>query len=241
MPVFAASLALLALAVSLDGFGVGVAYGLRRIRIPALSVAIIACCSAFAVALAMTVGHLLAGWLSPRTASAAGAVILFALGGWALWQSLHNRDSGGADADTPRNGAVAPLAGTLPGPAGAEAVLRPVPRVNLLTLEIRPLGIIIHILRTPSAADADRSGTISAGEAVWLGAALSLDAFGAGIGAALLGLPVVGTPVAVALSCAAFLWLGLGVGRKAGGHPWIRTMSILPGVIMMALGVLRLF
>ncbi|WP_372636321.1 manganese efflux pump, partial [Cohnella sp.] len=39
------SLLLLALAVSLDGFGVGVTYGLRGIRVPWVSIAIIAACS----------------------------------------------------------------------------------------------------------------------------------------------------------------------------------------------------
>lgn len=260
MPVFAVSLVLLALAVSLDGFGVGVAYGLRRIRIPALSVTIIACCSALAVALAMSAGRLLAGWLTPQTASAAGAVILFALGGWALSQSWRGRAGDGRDARTggderrsqalrrkmgragaSGSGAAAPFPVALPEADGAGFALRRVPRVRMLTLEIRSLGIIIQILRTPSAADADRSGAISAGEAIWLGAALSLDAFGAGIGAALIGLPVFGTSLAVALSCAAFLWCGLGVGRKAGGRPLARVMSVLPGAIMIALGVLRLF
>ena len=55
----AASLILLAFAVSLDGFGVGVTYGLRRIRIPVLSVVIIALCSGIVVWVSMQIGTLL--------------------------------------------------------------------------------------------------------------------------------------------------------------------------------------
>ena len=46
---------------------------------------------------------------------------------------------------------------------------------------------MIQILRKPTVADFDKSGTISAGEAL-LGIALSVDSFGAGIGASLLGM-----------------------------------------------------
>ena len=54
-------------------------------------------------------------------------------------------------------------------------------------LEIASLGLVIQILRKPTVADFDKSGTISAGEALLLGIALSVDSFGAGIGASLLG------------------------------------------------------
>ena len=47
---------------------------------------------------------------------------------------------------------------------------------------------MIQILRKPTVADFDKSGTISAGEALLLGIALSVDSFGAGIGASLLGM-----------------------------------------------------
>ena len=46
-------------------------------------------------------------------------------------------------------------------------------------LEIASLGLVIQILRKPTVADFDKSGTISAGEALLLGIALSVDSFGA--------------------------------------------------------------
>lgn len=58
---------------------------------------------------------------------------------------------------------------------------------TLLNVEVQSLGLVIHILRKPTSADIDRSGTINGMEAVLLGIALSIDAFGAGIGAAILG------------------------------------------------------
>ncbi|MDI5788515.1 hypothetical protein PO124_09275 [Bacillus licheniformis] len=55
---------------------------------------------------------------------------------------------------------------------------------------MKSLGIVIHILRKPTSADIDKSGIITGIEAFLLGFALSIDAFGAGIGAAALGFPL---------------------------------------------------
>ena len=229
----ALSLALLALSVSLDGFGAGVAYGLRRIRIPASSVFIIAGCSALAVALGMSAGRILGGYLVPRAASAAGAAILIGIGCWSLYQCLR-----GSGRDDERSAETAET----PGETGGAASANNLACVRLLRLEIRPLGLIVHIMRSPPAADTDRSGVISPGEAVWLGAALSLDAFGAGIGAALIGLPAGITPLVVGAAGAACLVLGLRAGGRADGRlPAAKAMSVLPGLILMILGILRLF
>lgn len=61
-------------------------------------------------------------------------------------------------------------------------------------------------------ADMDNSGSISSAEAFLLGTALSLDAFGAGIGAAMMGFPPVPTAFLIALMSALFLRLGMWIG-----------------------------
>jgi putative sporulation protein YtaF len=87
----------------------------------------------------------------------------------------------------------------------------------------------------------DRSGTISAGEAFLLGTALSLDAFGAGIGAALVGFPPILTAVLIAASSGLFLWWGTKVGFWASKWRWVRQLSMLPGIILITMGILKLF
>jgi putative sporulation protein YtaF len=87
----------------------------------------------------------------------------------------------------------------------------------------------------------DQSGTISAGEAFFLGTALSLDAFGAGIGAALVGFPPLLTAILIAAASGFFLWSGTRVGFWVSGWRWIRHLSILPGVILIAMGIFKLF
>lgn len=225
-----ASIIMLAFAVSLDGFGVGITYGIRKIKIPALSVFIIAVCSGLIILLSMMVGVGLSGWLSPHGASLIGAGILIGIGSWALYRFLSQGDAeqsvAGADGTDSRL---------------AVADQHQPERIAVLTLELRIFGIMIQILRTPSVADVDRSGTISAGEAFLLGAALSLDAFGAGIGAALVGFPPFVTAVLIAAASGLFLWMGTRFGFWASGLRWVRQLSMLPGIILIAMGILKMF
>lgn len=222
-----ASILLLAFAVSLDGFGVGITYGVRKIKIPVLSIFIIALCSGIIILLSMMVGVAMSGWLSPHGASMIGAGILIAIGSWALYRFLTN---GEPEKEGPSKPAAA-------GSAAGD----PPDKIAVLTLELRIFGIMIQILRTPSVADVDRSGTISAGEAFLLGAALSLDAFGAGIGAALVGFQPWITALLIAASSGLFLWMGTRVGFWASGIRWVRQLSMLPGIILIAMGIFKMF
>lgn len=109
----------------------------------------------------------------------------------------------------------------------------------VLTIRLRPLGLVIQILREPAAADTDRSGSISAAEAGFLGLALALDSVGAGFGAALAGFDPLKLPVLVALACSGCLWAGSRLGRlipiRLDGR-W----SSAHGLFLMALGLYRM-
>lgn len=86
------SLLLLAFALSLDGFGVGITYGLRKMKIPLLSIIIISLCSGVVIYGSMQVGVLLAKVVSPNAASSVGAVILVLMGCWSLFQMLTQKE-----------------------------------------------------------------------------------------------------------------------------------------------------
>lgn len=67
---------LLVIAVSLDGFSVGITYGMRQIKVPLLSLFVIMFCSGLIVFLSMEVGDFLRSFISPRGASMLGGGIL---------------------------------------------------------------------------------------------------------------------------------------------------------------------
>lgn len=67
---------LLVIAVSLDGFSVGITYGMRKIKVPLLSLTVIMFCSGMIVYLSMEVGDFLRSFISPQGASMLGGGIL---------------------------------------------------------------------------------------------------------------------------------------------------------------------
>ena len=215
------SAVLFAVALSVDGFGVGITYGLRRIKIPWSSLLVICFCSGAAITLSMIFGSFLAGRFSVGLAKISGSLILILVGAGLFIQGLLNRS-------------------TDPAPnlmRGAEAQAVPGP---LLEFSIRPLGIAIQIYREPHRADLDQSGTINTAEALLLGAALALDAFTAGFGAALAGFPIlVVVPAVIAVQ---YLFVSAG-GLLAGAlaNVWQQyRVSFLPGLVLILIGIIRL-
>ncbi|MCQ6559879.1 sporulation membrane protein YtaF [Paenibacillus mendelii] len=226
-----ASLLLLAFAVSMDGFGVGVTYGLRRIRIPVVSVVIISLCSGFVVWLSMQVGSLLTGYMSPDIAGWIGACLLILIGGWALWQHWRRRKERVANAVEEAIDDRIRL-----GSQGNDRLTA----TTIVILELKRLGLVIQILRTPQIADVDRSGIISASEAVLLGFALSLDSFGAGLGAAMIGFPPLLTALIISTASGLFLLGGMKLGFRFSGWSAMQALSILPGVMLVMMGIMKL-
>lgn len=258
------SLVIVAFAVSLDGFGVGVMYGLRQLKIPIRSIIVIALCSAATILISMQIGSWLAGFLPPKWAEGIGAFILIGIGIASLWQvrnakedpEIADQEQGypapekvehseptieGHPLQHSASGKVSPI---LPprNPQHAETDTKlSGSDQSVLTIEMKRLGLVIQILKTPSAADVDRSGVISASEAAMLGVALSLDSFGAGIGAAMLGFNPWLTAAVISVFGAVFLAAGLHLGFRLSGIRWMHRLNWIPGIMLMVMGLYKLW
>jgi putative sporulation protein YtaF len=206
------SFVLLALAVSLDSFGAGLTYGMKSIKIPFRSILIIAICSAVTFLFSMFLGFTLEQFITQKTGEVLGGLILLGIGIYSLWQVF------------------------LPEKENIDTEPK-----NLVLFEIKSLGIVIHILKKPVMADIDKSGSITGWEAVLLGIALSLDAFGAGIGAALIDLSPLLTTVSIVVMSALFLWGGMALGLYFFNKTnWMKRLSVLPGILLIVMGLLRM-
>lgn len=203
------SVLLLAFAVSLDSFTVGFTYGLRKMQIPFKSLLIIAACTATSLTFAMTIGHLIAKVFSPGIAESVGGGMLILIGIWIIYQTFRSEKE--------------------------KNVL--VHEKMLFNLEIKSLGLAIRILQRPMSADFDRSGTITGIEALFLGIALSLDAFGAGLSAAMLGYSPLYLASAVTVMSSVFVFLGIKCGLVFAKYKWIRKLSIIPGMLLILIGI----
>ncbi|EQB37571.1 hypothetical protein M948_03210 [Virgibacillus sp. CM-4] len=201
--LFYTGLIFLVIAVSLDGFGVGITYGMRNIRVPLNALLIIMLCSGIIVLLSMTIGIMLTSILSPNIAGMLGGSILIILGSFALFNCITPRKEI-EEKDTNQN-------------------------------------ILSTVLSTPDKADLDRSGVISPTEAILLGSALALDAFGAGIGASMLGYGAFLTAGLIAIMSGTFLFCGLKAGIWLAKSRQLQRMTFLPPLLLIALGITSLF
>lgn len=206
------TLVLFALAVSADGFAVGMAYGISKIRIPFLSLLVIALASALAVSLSMLCGVGMTELLPPRISSCAGAIIILCIGGYFLLSTCREK------IDSLDNGDHEPL----------------------LAFSIKSLGIIVQILKQPSRADFDCSGEISAKEAFFLGLALAMDALGAGIGMAMTGSNILYTAVSVGMLKFILVNGGILLGSKINTSGLKNFASLVPGLILITIGIIEL-
>jgi len=223
------SLVIFAFALSLDGFGVGIAYGMRKIKIPFYSLIVVSVTSATAIGLSMVAGHFLSQIISAALAEKVGAVILVAVGVWILVQTWlqpanGNRNGNGYSRDLPVEEENAAFV-----------------EEQVVKITIKPLGLVIQILRQPTKADLDRSGTISPMEALFLGIALAMDALGAGFGAAMAGYKPLLTPVVVGLVKFLLVSTGVYIGRNYAAE-WLGSKaSLFPGWVLIVLGIMQIF
>lgn len=200
--LFYTGLFLLVIAVSLDGLGVGISYGIQKTRVPLLAILIIMLWSGFTVFLAMSIGDGLQHILSPAISKNLGAIILISLGLFTLINLIRTKK--------------------------AETENRENPTM---------LNDVKKVLLSPQQADLDQSGTISKQEAILLGMALALDAFGAGIAASLLHYSAVLTPVLVALMSGMFLFAGLKLGLFLSKYEDIQFFSFIPSLLLIGIGL----
>lgn len=79
---------LLAVALSIDGLGVGLAYGIRKIKVSFFSILLIVFCAVLAMTFSLLLGQLVAGFIPYHLASFLGGSILVLIGFCQLLQGL---------------------------------------------------------------------------------------------------------------------------------------------------------
>lgn len=99
------------------------------------------------------------------------------------------------------------------------------------------LSMFSGVLRHPETADFDSSGVITGKEAMVLGIALAMDAFGAGFGAAMMGFHPIYTAVAIGLSKLFLLTSGIVLGRRFARNVASEKAAVFAGLVLVFLGI----
>lgn len=199
------------LAANLDNLGIGVSYGVQKIRIPLLSNFFIAFLSGFIVALSVLTGHILSHWVG--IANTIGAMILIVIG---IWVAIHKASS-------------------------EKVLLAAVPCTKIYSVPVKSLNCIIQITKNPSKADLDANGFISLKEAIALGLTLSFNCMATGVGAGLTGLPSLPVTFSVFLFSLITISAGYWIGWKTSSNRLEHGSQILSGILLILIGIYELF
>lgn len=203
------TLVIIAIAVSIDGFWGGFAFGLRKIRILPVSLVIISSWSIVCTMAAMLIGVYLKSYISIEAAKYIGTSLLVLLGILTLREGHKQKSE----------------------------------RLQLKKSSKKynfEFGNLLKILRDPTLADYDHENDIKPLEGTLLGLAVAMDASIAAFTLALLGANPFTTPFLFGL--AHFVMIGLGniIARMNIINQYGEKFALLPGFILILLGLLRL-
>ena len=204
----------LAIALSIDGFAVGLAYGLKKIKLSIIPIFLIAIISAITMMIAIFIGNSIADFVPSHLGNTIGGTILIIIGIWQLIEGWKNYRLNKIATNKEEN-----------------------PLVEICNIKIS--GLILQVMREPEQADIDHSGEISCKEALLLGIALNVDAIGAGLGAGIARyslwlIPIVAITLFIALS------VGLLLGKKYAKGIMGEKGFILPGILLIIIGMLNM-
>ena len=203
---------LFALAVSNDGLVAGMSYGINKIKLPVVPLLIISSASGLAVSVSMLLGKGMAVIIPAGIAGRVGALFIILVALYFLMQACRSR------LETLAVGKEEPI----------------------LAFNIKPMGVIVQILKEPSKADIDSSWEISLREAFFLGLALAMDALGAGIGVAMAGFNILYTALAVAVLKFILINTGIILGKAVKTEAFKKIFVWVPGIILLSIGIIEI-
>lgn len=205
---------LLSVSLSIDALGIGVSYGLRKIRISICPKIIICSISILFTAIAILIGNVLVTFIPYNISKIIGCVMLLILGAFIIFQALFKNE----ETKKPK-------------------------QQKVFSFGLKTFGITIKIIRDPVSCDFDKSMHIDTFEAIYLGTALSIDSFGAGICSSITGMNSFFIPIAVGLCQLLFLCIGNFFGSKLACLKNIdsKIFIVCSGIIMISLAFVRYF
>lgn len=208
---------LLAVSLSIDSLGIGISYGLRKIKVTLSAKIIISIISIIFTSSALFIGSLILTFIDPFIAKLIGSAMLAVLGFFIIYQALKKEPK--------------PIKKTKEK------------KDRILNFMIKPFKITVKITKDPITSDLKNSQKIDSIEAIYLGVALSIDAFTAGLSSVVSGLNSFLIPIFVAVCQLIFLSFGHLLGRKFSIAKNINTKIFVfaSGLMLILLSLIRFF
>jgi putative Mn2+ efflux pump MntP len=233
---------ILAIASNVDNFAVGIAYGVKKLKIGLLTNLFIATISAVGTFLSISVGEDINRYLSVPNANLLGSAVLVAVGAWSIRETLKY------ERKIARKKAWARQEMRFLVAAGSNEAISNAPYENSsdnsskeFSEEFLQEFSYEKFLEKPEKADLDRSGYIDVRESVALAFGLTLNNLGSGLGGGISNLNVAITTFLVFslsfLGMTGGCFLGNRFTTKVSGF-WA---GIISGVLVLVAGIYEYF
>ena len=211
--MFIFSSILLAFSASLDSLIIGIAYGIKKIRIKFSINIIIALIVTLGTFLSMLLGAILGNFIPGYICNYIGAILLIAVGIWMTidyYKDQKSLSSDTTDSDDINNDLI-----------------------DSLNYD--------EILTKNKTADIDGSGNIELKEAVSQALALSINNFALGIGASMSGISIPLTTAFTFIFSVLILIIGFKIGNSFLSKIFGKYSGLLSALIIILMGVFQLF
>lgn len=205
------SVILIGIATNLDNLGIGLTYGIRKIRVPLKTNIVISLLSGLAMVLSCYAGHILKHILPLNIGNTLGGMLVSIIGLYTVIDYFHNvrKQNSNYQSDIIKQG--------------------------------DKFKDIRGIMDDPCRADKDYSGDISAREALLLGTALAINCLGTGIGAGMTGVFVWSLSLSVMFFSFISISLGVYIGRKYASQHLGGRATVLAGLVLFLVGLYEIF
>lgn len=206
---------ILAISASIDSFGVGITYGIKKTKISISAIIVLLILSIFFASVSITFGNILSSYISPSISSIIGASILILIGIFILYGAIFKN----------------------------EKISKSKSEHKEYSFFIKFLGIAVNIIKDPINSDFDKSNKIDIKEAIFLGIAMSLDSISIGFGCSTIGINSFLFTLLTSFFQILFLCAGKLLGKKISSISSIpqNIWNIISGVILICMGVIKFF
>ena len=221
---------ILAISSSIDSLGIGITYGIKNTRISYMAKVVLFAISFILSILSIWFGTVLKNILSISFTKYIGGFILIFMGVFMFFQAI-KKDKNKEKFNN-----------LLSSDKLNKNTIQYVNKEKIYSFFIRFLGITIQIIKNPSSSDFDKSNSIDAKEALFLGLALSLDSFCIGVSLSMLDINSVIFPFAISLFQLLFMSFGNYLGCKLNkiSHLPDNIWSISSGILLSIIGFCKL-
>ena len=220
------SIIVLAFSSSIDSFGIGITYGLRKTNLIRFAKFILFMISIIITSISIFVGNKLTLIFTSNFTKLLGSLILIIMGIVIIFQIINSKEKNNSSINNETN-------------KNANQCLEK----KVYQFFIKFLGITVQIIKDLISSDIDNSNNIDTKEAIYLGIALSIDSFCIGIGSSILGFSSLLFPILVASFQFIFLTIGKILGEKVNKISKIPSniWNLISGVLLILIGLSRIW